>query len=126
MSAAYRCIDPHVLLRAAAGDLETFRALSQTFVAIAPPMLRRLQAALAAGEARALCHESHALKGTVALVGAVALAAALQRVESAAGGGQLAAAADLSHGLAGAFAGVLAEVERSIAEFDGAAAELSR
>ncbi|SFM64997.1 Hpt domain-containing protein [Rugamonas rubra] len=121
MSAAYRCIDPHVLLRAAAGDLETFRALSHTFVAIAPPMLRRLLAALAAGEARALCHESHALKGTVALVGAAALAAALQRVESAAGGGQLGVAAELCDGLAGAFGRVLAEVERSIAEFDGAA-----
>jgi HPt (histidine-containing phosphotransfer) domain-containing protein len=121
VSAAYRHIDPHVLLRAAAGDLATFRALSQTFVAIAPPMLQRLQAALAAGEARALCHESHALKGTVALVGAAALAAALQRLESAAAGGQLGAAAELGDGLAGAFGQVLAEVERSIAEFDGAA-----
>ncbi|MBJ7312034.1 Hpt domain-containing protein [Rugamonas sp. CCM 8940] len=121
MGAVYRYIDPQVLLRAAGGDLESFRSLSYTFVAIAPPMLQRLQAGLAAGEARAICYESHALKGTVGLVGAVALVAALQRIESAAGGGQLGVAAGLCDGLVAAFAQVLAEVERSIAEFDGVA-----
>jgi HPt (histidine-containing phosphotransfer) domain-containing protein len=119
MSAVYRYIDPQVLLRAAGGDLDSFRSLAHTFVAIAPPMLQRLQAALVAGEARALCYESHALKGTVGLVGAAALVAALQQLESAAGSSQLAAAASLCDGLALAFAQVLAEVERSIAEFDG-------
>lgn len=83
-SSEYLHIDPRVLLDAADGDVAIFRDLCQTFLDIAPPMLRELEAAVARRDRAAAARHSHSLKGTVALVGARELAALLQAVESAA------------------------------------------
>lgn len=115
----YVQIDPWLLLRAAADDLESFRALSETYLLIAPPMLERLRAARLAGDLAALAHESHALKGSAALLGATGLCALLQQLESAARAGQAPADAGLWQQLEGRFEAVAAEVALSIAQFDG-------
>lgn len=81
----YIHIDPQVLLDAADGDIAVFCDLCQTFLDIAPPMLRELEAAVDRQDRAAAARHSHSLKGTVALVGARELAALLQAVESAAG-----------------------------------------
>lgn len=116
---SYVQIDPWLLLRAAADDLESFRALSETYLLIAPPMLERLRAARLAGDLAALAHESHALKGSAALLGASGLCSLLQEIESAARAGQLPAEAARWDQLEQQFAAVAAEVGLSIVQFDG-------
>jgi len=81
VSAGYDSIDPAVLMRAVAGDLASFRALSETFLSITPPMYARLCAALGERDRAAIAHASHAFKGTAALVGAAALTARLQNTK---------------------------------------------
>ena len=118
MSAArYHHIDPAVLMRSVAGDLDTFRSLSQVYLAIAPPALARMRAARAAGDQRALAHESHALKGSAMLVGAQDLCALLQRIELQAGAGGDGAA--LWPALGRQFGLVIDEVSDSIAHYSG-------
>ncbi|HEU4845933.1 MAG TPA: Hpt domain-containing protein [Burkholderiaceae bacterium] len=120
MSAArYHHIDPAVLMRSVAGDLDAFRSLSQVYLAIAPPALARMRAARAAGDARALAHESHALKGSSMLVGAQALCALLQRIELLAGAGGDCAA--LWPELEPQFGQVMEEVSDSIVHYTGQA-----
>ncbi|MBA5637613.1 Hpt domain-containing protein [Duganella sp. LX20W] len=120
----YQAIAPDVLMKAVAGDLPTFRSLSQVYLAIAPPALARMRAARAAGDARALAHESHALKGSAVLVGAHALCALLQRIEQEAGAGVAAGAglAALWPELELQFGLVMDEVTDSIVHYLGAPA----
>lgn len=111
----YHHIDPPVLLRAAGDDLDAFRSLSETFLQIAPPMFARLQQALNGTDRKALVQASHALRGTVALVGAHALAALLLAIERPTEAGPEAAtpaAAELSQ----LMQAVLLEVQASIAD----------
>ncbi|WP_295993686.1 Hpt domain-containing protein [Rugamonas sp.] len=89
-------------------------------MAIAPPMYERLRLALGACDRSAVSHASHALKGTAALVGAVALAARLQEIELAAGGGGTLPGPQSAEPLAPLFAQVLRDVAASIAGYDGA------
>lgn len=120
MSAArYHHIDPAVLMRSVAGDADSFRSLSQVYLAIAPPALARMRAARAAGDLRALAHESHALKGSAMLVGAQALCALLQQIELQAGAGGDSAA--LWPELERQFGLVIDEVSDSIAHYSGQA-----
>ena len=82
MTSHYRQINPSVLLDAAGQDVQVFLELSATFLDIAPPMFERLQQAITACHTSRITHESHSLKGTVALVGAEHLAGMLGRVEA--------------------------------------------
>lgn len=93
MSLHYKMIDPAVLMDAAGGDAEGFRALLAMFVRIAPEGLRRLQQAIEAKDEPAIAQEAHSLKSCLSLVGAAAAAARLAQLERAARTGQLDAAA---------------------------------
>lgn len=104
-------------MQAAAGELATFRALSQVFLAMAPPMLARLCAARAAGDAGALARESHALKGCTVLLGAHALSAVLQQMELQGRAGDAAASEALWPELERLYDLVTAEVSDSIAHY---------
>lgn len=119
----YRAIAPEVLMKAVAGDLASFRSLSQVYLAIAPAALARMRAARAGGDARALAHESHALKGSAVLVGAHALCALLQQIESQAGAGAAADCAAVWPALEQQFGLVMDEVNDSIVHYQGAPAE---
>lgn len=77
----YLYIDPSVLFNATGEDLDSFRALSHTFLVIAPPMFERLNTAILVGECKAISHEIHSLKGTTSLVGAVELTDKLLELE---------------------------------------------
>jgi HPt (histidine-containing phosphotransfer) domain-containing protein len=79
----YTVTDPAVLM-AAAGDRDTFDALARTFLDCAPPIAEALRRALDGGAHAAIGQHSHALKGMTVLVGAAALTALLQRIETAA------------------------------------------
>lgn len=114
----YGAIDPWVLYHAAGEDLETYRILSQTFLDIAPPMFDRLRLALDGGDPGELLRAGHALRGTVSLVGAVALEGVLNELERGARAGEM---APPPPGLAAMFAQVVQEVLASIAAFDGGA-----
>jgi len=111
----YLATDPAVLM-AAAGDRATFDALARTFLDCAPPLCAALRQALADGRRVAVGQHSHALKGMTVLVGATALTALLQQLETAARLGQPMPAAAT---LAPDFAQVLHEVALSLAH-DGA------
>ena len=116
--ARYRQIDPRVLMRAVADDIESFRALSRIFLSSSPAMFERLQRALAAGGPGEIGLASHALKGNAGLVGAAQLCALLAALESAARGGT---APPPPPALPQLFQQVLDEVRDSLASFDGGA-----
>lgn len=78
----YLYIDPSVLFNATGEDLDSFRALSHTYVVIAMPMFERLRAAILGGEGKLILFELHSLKGTTSLVGAVDLTHKLEDMES--------------------------------------------
>ena len=115
----YQQIDPRVLYRAIGEDLDAFRALSQTYLDIAPPLFERLQRALAATDDKAIALESHALRGTTALVGAVRLTALLQDVESQARRGAARPGLAQMAELARLFDVVMHEVRLSMVQFQG-------
>ena len=66
----YQQIDPRVLYCATGEDVDAFRALSQTYLDIAPPLFERLQRALRAAGGTATVLECQSLRGTTALVDA--------------------------------------------------------
>lgn len=117
----YQSIDPQVLLKAVGGDLDAFRSMTETYLRIAPPMLARLQQAAAAGDGAAVTRESHALKGTTALVGAARLTQQLAQIESLARSAALELLPTLLPALEPEFRHVMQEVAASIADVqDGA------
>ncbi|MCU6501294.1 Hpt domain-containing protein [Rugamonas sp. A1-17] len=116
MSSAYRVTAPGVLWQAAGADLQTFRALAQTFLDHAPPLQARLEQALRLGSPAAIAAASHALKGMTVLVGAERLSALLQALERQARAG-VAPAPDA--GLAPLCGQVMDEVALSMARYDG-------
>ena len=115
----YRHTDPRVLFGAIGDDLDGFRALSQTFLDIAPPLCQRLQAAIRAGDSAAALHHAHSLRGSTALVGAAQLSRLLHEVEALARRGAPALA--LLPELARLFDAVLHEVGHGILHFQGGA-----
>ena len=118
---SYEQIDPRVLFCAIGEDLDAFRALSQTFLDISPPLFERLQRALAAADCNATALESHSLRGATALVGAVQLTALLQDVESHARRGTVQPGLPQMAELARQFGVVMHEVRLSMVEFQGRA-----
>ncbi|GIZ52802.1 Hpt domain-containing protein [Noviherbaspirillum aridicola] len=113
----YSHIDPEVLLDMIERDPDDFAQLSQTFLRIAPPGMQRLEAAAGAGDAGAVRHESHALKGSLMLVGASACAGQANELERAAMEARAEDFPALLPALRTEFAAVLAEVAASIVEF---------
>ncbi|MET0268499.1 MAG: Hpt domain-containing protein [Duganella sp.] len=107
----YQSIDPNVLMDAA-GDDDTFIALSHTFLEHAPVLFARLEQAFARRDSPAVAASSHALKGMAMLIGAAGLVTQLQRHEKAARVGCALDAAQAE--LAPLLALVLREVEQSI------------
>lgn len=117
----YQCIDPFVLLDAVGAELEAFRSLAATFLEIAPPMLDRLERALAAADLRVIAHESHSLKSTCLLVGAARLSALLKDIEGQARRAQAPVAETVLPELAQLFLAAATEVQYSITHFHGKA-----
>ena len=118
----YRTIDPLVLLHAVGNDAGAFRELSQTFLRITPPMLARLEKALAARDSANVVLEAHTLKGTTALVGAACATRLAHEIEALSRGGDADGAARLLPALATEFALVAREVLRSVEHSLAAAA----
>ena len=80
-TASYQHIDPARLLHAACHDLPLFRALCQTYLDTAPAQATQLEQAVRSGMPQAIAHSSHGLRGSVALLGADALASRLAALE---------------------------------------------
>lgn len=116
MSAAYLAIDPRVLWRAAGEDRPSFRALSQTFIDVAPQCMAALRQALGGGRPAEIRSASHALKGMTMLVGADPLSALLQSLESRAHAGL---PPPPTAQLEAMFSQVMQEVARSLRDYDG-------
>jgi HPt (histidine-containing phosphotransfer) domain-containing protein len=70
------------LMEAAGGDKGVAAELASLFLETTEELVRRMSAALAAGDLQALRAAAHTLKGASANVGADALSAAAARVES--------------------------------------------
>ena len=117
MKPPYKYIDPAVLLEAASQDMETFLELSATFLEIAPPMFERLQTAIRIHDIPAVTLESHSLKSTVALVGAVEVADAFGRIEALSRNSALQEIRTLQGQLAELYAATEHEVRSSIEHF---------
>ena len=115
----YQHIDPYVLFGAIGDDLDGFRALSHTFLDIAPPLFQRLQLAIGAGDSASTLHECHALKGTTALVGALHLTQLLHDCECLARRGAQDLVLPRLPELARQFAAVMREVGLSRLHFQG-------
>lgn len=118
---SYHHIDPQVLLQAVAGDIDAFCSMAHTYLRIAPPMLARLRQAAAAGDVTALAYDSHALKGSAALVGAARLAQLLAQIEGRSRNGERDSLAPLLAELEPEFHQVMREVQASIADCQGGA-----
>lgn len=117
----YHHIDPFVLFGTIGEDLESFRALSQTFLDIAPPMLERLEQAILAGNSQLALYESHSLKGSTSLIGAVQLSSLLQDIESLPPGALKDGGVPRIAELVRIFDIVMQEVRSSIVHFQGMA-----
>jgi HPt (histidine-containing phosphotransfer) domain-containing protein len=115
----YCAIDPHFLLKSAGDDLDLFRELSTMFVRLAEPVLARLVLAIQEGNDTATCFESHSLKGSTALVGAVELSALLGQIEHQARRTRSDLVLPCLPELRRLFDLVLDEVRFSITHFDG-------
>ncbi len=92
---------------ATCGDPELLREIVGIFLEDCPRMIGDLRKAIASSNSEASRRAAHTLKGSVAVLGANAVAAAAKEVEQHARAGNLSAAA-------AAFARVEAEVERLV------------
>ena len=110
----YRVIDPVVLMNAVGNDIDAFRELPATYLRIAPPMLARLEQAVAAADHEVAAVESHSLKSSTALVGAVQLTRLVEAMETFARRADARGAAMTLPILATEFALVQQEVRDSI------------
>lgn len=113
----YAHIDPAALLDLIEHDAEAFADLSRTFLRIGPPGMARLEAAIGIADCALVRHESHALKGSLMLLGAARCARHAQDLEQAAARAAPADFARLWPLLRAEFDAVVAEVAASIAEF---------
>lgn len=110
MSSAFHHIDPAVLREAVDDDAAALQEMLRIFLGIAAPAFARLAAALQAGDAAATVQASHALRGSVQLVGAAEFSAALLALERRARAGERGLARELPR-LRAQFAVVEAEVQ---------------
>lgn len=115
----YCVTDPHFLFQTAGADLELFRELSAMFVRLAAPVHERLELAIRAADSKMIHFESHSLKGSTALVGAVELSALLGKIEGHARRERNELVLPCLPELTRLFALVMQEVSFSIAHFDG-------
>ena len=75
------------------GNPAFIRELAGLFLSNTPGKMDRIRQALAAGDAEAVGQAAHALRSSCGMLGAAQLADAFTRMEEAAAGGDLAAAA---------------------------------
>jgi HPt (histidine-containing phosphotransfer) domain-containing protein len=82
-------LDPEIVdqLRALAqaGNPDLLDRLQASFARETPERLRALRAAVAAGDARAVAFNVHALKGSAANLGAIEMVATCRQIEGSAG-----------------------------------------
>ncbi len=90
---ALAVLDRVQLLEACGGDGDLVAEIAAEFVSTAPTALKAVNAALTAGDVTALEAAAHSLKGSCWAIGATALGATLQEVESVGKSGDLALAA---------------------------------
>jgi HPt (histidine-containing phosphotransfer) domain-containing protein len=119
--ANYGAIDPWVLWRVAAGDLEIFRTLAWIYLEQAPALAQRLQQGLAEDARADIRMASHTLNGMAAMLGAGELCGVLQQIELAAGEGLR--APPVAEQVAALCLRVQRELEACAIHFDGAAAD---
>ena len=105
----YRHIDPSQLLDAVGGDAHTVASLARTFSDSAPEIFGRLERAVEAGNADAVRHESHTLKGMSSLFSAQVLTELLLQAEQAGRQGRTPQPAELTQ-LQTLFAQALEEI----------------
>jgi two-component system sensor histidine kinase/response regulator len=82
-------VDVEALLRRAGGDRRLMRDMADLFLSDAPRMLDAVRDALAAGDAPALAHAAHALKGSVSNFATAEATETAQELERLARGGAL-------------------------------------
>jgi two-component system sensor histidine kinase/response regulator len=82
-------LDTDALLRRAGGDRRLMREMAELFLADAPRMLEAVRGALATGDAPALSHAAHALKGSVSNFATAEAAEAALKLERLARSGAL-------------------------------------
>jgi two-component system, sensor histidine kinase and response regulator len=103
-------------LEAVGGERELLHGMIGIFLRQTPRVMEDIERALADGDASALEHAAHKLKGSVAMFGAVAARDAAQRLEDVANAGDLEPARRVLAGeierLRAALEGVVAEDER--------------
>jgi HPt (histidine-containing phosphotransfer) domain-containing protein len=105
------------MLRGLDNDVQLAQTLAQLFLASSPPLLARMQLALAAGDADGLARAAHEMKGAIGNFYAAAAVAAAAGVESSAQSGDLARAAR-------SLAALEAETERLLPELEKLSASL--
>ena len=110
----YANIDPSVLFELVDRDVAAFCDLSNTFLKIAPPNFASLCSALLSADYVAIAFQSHALKGTAALVGATELTTVLQALEVDAHSGKYQKSDQSMIGLTTLFNFVIQDVQASI------------
>lgn len=92
-------LDQASLLARVAGDRKLMRELADIFLAEAPPMMKRIAAALAAGDPEQARKAAHALKGAAANLSASATVEAALALENLGRGGDLSGAGKTHHRL---------------------------
>ncbi len=117
MTRQYQSINPDLLMDAVGNDLSAFRSLSTTFLDIAPPALLRLLAAIQTANHQRIVHESHSLRGTMALVGAHDMVNLLRNIETLANQESIVAIESLQKELSEIFVLVESEVRDSVLHF---------
>jgi HPt (histidine-containing phosphotransfer) domain-containing protein len=89
MNRQLKRIDPEVLLKCTGQDEATTRRLIAMFLKLAPELFASLENSLSAGDAAQAAQYAHSLKGSLDLIGARALADALDKLERGARRGAL-------------------------------------
>lgn len=76
-----KIVDREAALERMGGDLDLLAATIESFLAMAPEMLRDVREALEAGDAKKLALSAHSVKGIAATLDARRLAAEARRIE---------------------------------------------
>lgn len=113
-----RVLDREALYERVGGDEEFLQEIAGLFLEDCPKLLSDIQSAVTAGNARALQHAAHTLKGSVANFGAEAARHAALRLEVLGREGNLRPAAD-------AYSDLVQEIGRFTNALDSLARELS-
>ncbi len=82
-------LDVAAAMKRLAGDIDLFRELAEMFAEDAPPLVKKLEAALAEGNAAAAMRAAHSLKGLAANFGAGPTVMAAQELELVSKRGEL-------------------------------------